>query len=129
MLCLFFYKAKPLPVFCAIQSFGVGFCFSLCFSTLLVKTNRIHCIFNQSTSSAHYPPLISLLSQLFFTALLVSVQVFIATVWLAAEQPSIVHTYSKSKNELVCGANPYVGLSIILAYNVLLLIITTYFFF
>ena len=125
----FFYIAKPSPVFCAIRRFGVGFCFSLCFSALLVKTNRIHRIFNRSTSSAHSPPLISPLSQLFFTALLVSVQVFIATVWLAAEQPSIVHTYSKSKNELVCGANPYVGLSVILAYNVLLLIVTTYFSF
>ena len=124
----FFYLPKPSPVICGIQRFGVGFCFSLCFSALLVKTNRIHRIFNRNSASVKPTPLISPLSQLFFTFLLVSVQVVIVIVWLAAERPSIKITYNNKLNAvLVCGTNPYIGLSVSLAYNAILLVITTYF--
>ena len=126
----FLYIAKPSPALCAIQRFSVGFCFSLCFSALLVKTNRIHRIFNRESLSLRPPPLISPTSQLFFTAMLVSVQVVIATVWLAAEHPSVVVTYHEHfVTELSCGENPYIGLSITFAYNLLLLTVTLYFAF
>ena len=123
----FFYLPKPSPVVCGIQRFGVGLCFSLCFSALLVKTNRIHRIFNRNSASVKPPPLITPLSQLFFTFLLVSVQVVIVIVWLAAERPSIKITYNNINAVLTCGANPYIGLSVSLAYSVILLVITTYF--
>ena len=124
----FFYIVKPSPVVCGIQRFGVGFCFSLCFSALLVKTNRIHRIFNRNSISVHGIPLISPLSQLFLTFLLVSVQVVIVIVWLAAEHPSVKITYSNNINAvLTCGANVYIGLSVSLTYNAILLVITTYF--
>ena len=132
MLCYllpFFFIAMPSPAICAIRRFGVGFCFSLCYSALLVKTNRIHRIFNRSPDSTQVPHLISPQSQVFFTALLVAVQVVIATVWLIAETPSISYVYSTFSTELKCGESPYIGLSITLAYNCLLLVITTYFAF
>ena len=132
MLCYilpFFYIEKPSEWNCAIQRFGVGFCFSLCYSALLVKTNRIHRIFNQLKDSIQAPHLISPQSQLFFTALLVAVQVVIATVWLIAERPSVVHVYNTMSTELKCGESPYIGLSITLGYNFILLFITTYFAF
>lgn len=133
MLCYlmpFFYLAKPIPALCGIRRFGVGFCFSLCFSALLVKTNRIHRIFNRESLSVRAPPLISPTSQLFFTAMLVSVQVVIAAVWLAAEQPSVKFTYHENFTTLLsCGENPYIGLSVTLAYNLLLLLVTLYFAF
>ena len=52
----------------------------------------------------------------------------IVIVWLAAERPSIKITYNNKLNAvLVCGTNPYIGLSVSLAYNAILLVITTYF--
>ena len=39
MLCYllpFFFIAKPSPWICAVRRFGVGFCFALCYSALLV---------------------------------------------------------------------------------------------
>ena len=117
----------PSPAICAIRRFCVGFCFSLCYSALLVKTNRIHRIFNRSPDSTQVPPLISPQSQVFFTALLIAVQVIIASVWLIAERPSVTYVYSKFNTELKCGESPYIGLSITLGYNCLLLVITTYF--
>ena len=130
MLCYllpFFFIAKPSPWTCGIRRFGVGFCFSLCYSALLVRTNRIHRIFNRSPDSTQAPPLISPESQVFFTALLVAVQVVIASVWLIAEVPSVSFVFNRFSTELRCGESPYIGLSITLGYNFLLLIVTTYF--
>ena len=132
MLCYllpFVYIAKPSPASCAIRRFGVGFCFSLCFSALLVKTNRIHRIFNQKSITLQAPPLINPQSQLFFTALLVSIQVLIAVVWLVVERPNTIFLYDDFTTELLCSENPFIGLSVTLAYNLLLLLVTTYFAF
>ena len=125
----FFFIAKPAPWNCAIRRFGIGFCFSLCYSALLVKTNRIHRIFNRPSSSSQMPPLISPGSQLFFTALLVAVQVVVVVVWLVVENPSIVYVYSEYVTDLRCGESPHIGLSISLGYNLLLLLATLYFAF
>ena len=132
MLCYLLplvYLAKPSRASCAIRRFGVGFCFSLCFSALLVKTNRIHRIFNRKSLTLQAPPLINPQSQLFFTALLVSIQVLIAVVWLVVEQPNTIFLYDDFTTELLCSENPYIGLSVTLAYNLLLLVVTTYFAF
>lgn len=130
MLCYllpFFFIAMPSPWICGIRRFGVGFCFCLCYSALLVRTNRIHRIFNRSSMSTKAPPLISPQSQVFFTALLVAIQIVIASVWLVAERPDVVYVYYTSTTELKCSESPFIGLSITLAYNCLLLVITTYF--
>ena len=132
MLCYllpFFFIAMPSPWICAIRRFGVGFCFALCYSALLVKTNRMHRIFNRSSGSIQAPPLISPQSQLFFTALLVAVQVLIAIVWLIVERPSVTFVYSDFTTELRCGESPIIGISVSLGYNFLLLLISTGFAF
>ena len=132
MLCYvlpFFFIAKPAPWICGIRRFGVGFCFALSYSALLVKTNRIHCIFNRLSNSNQVPALISSQSQLFFTGLLVAVQVVIASVWLIIERPSIIHIFNKYSTELKCGESPHSGLPVTLAYNFILLLITIYFAF
>ena len=132
MLCYllpFFFIAKPAPWICAIRRFGIGFCFSLCYSALLVKTNRIHRIFNRPSSSSQVPPLISPESQLFFTALLVAVQVVVVAVWLVVENPTIEYDYSDYVTDLRCGESPHIGLSVSLGYNFLLLMATLYFAF
>ena len=132
MLCYllpFFFIAKPAPWICAVRRFGIGFCFSLCYSALLVKTNRIHRIFNRPSSSSQVPPLISPESQLFFTALLVAVQIVVAIVWLVVEKPSIEYVYGDYVTDLRCGESPHIGLSVSLGYNFLLLMATLYFAF
>ena len=132
MLCYilpFFFIAKPAPWICAVRRFGVGFCFALCYSALLVKTNRIHRIFNRSPNTNQVPPLISSESQLFFTGLLVGVQVVIASVWLIIERPSITHIFNKYSTELKCGESSHSGLLVTLVYNFILLLITIYFAF
>ena len=94
-----------------------------------MKTNRIHRIFNRKTLTLQAPPLVNPQSQLFFTALLVAIQVLIAVVWLIVEQPNTTFLYDEFTTHLICSEDPYIGLSVTLAYNLLLLIVTTYFAF
>ena len=133
MLCYiqpFFFLIQPSIPICTIRRFLVGFCFAVCFSPLLVKTNRLHRIFNRSPEQLKTKPrFIGPFSQVLITFLLISVQVLIAIVWLAIEQPSTTYTYNSHTTELKCGASSDVSLIVSLAYNLLLLILSTYFAF
>lgn len=133
MLCYilpFFFLTKPSIAICTIRRFLVGFCFAVCFSALLVKTNRIHRIFNRSSEQLKTQPrFISPLSQVLITFSLIAVQIFIAILWLAIEHPSVTHTYTSRTTELKCGASSDIGLIVSLGYNLLLLILSTYFAF
>ena len=127
----FFYIAQPAPWSCAIRRFGFGVSLTMCYSALLIKTNLIYRIFNwpsgSNSDSTRLPCLVSPLSQLFFIALLVSIQIVIAIMWLLAENPTTAYFYGKSSTELNCGASPYIGTTITFAYNLALLIVTVFF--
>ena len=124
-----FFIMMPSPWTCGVRRFGIGLCFSLCYSALLIKTNRIHRIFNRTSRSLQGPSLVRPLSQLFFTTILVSVQTVIAIVWLTIERPSAIYVSSRSRVELICGESPIIGQLITLGYNFLLLLVTIYFAF
>ena len=126
----FFYIAKPSKAICAIQRFSIGFCFAISYSALLVKTHRIHRIFNRSSSSANKPlRFISPLSQVLFTLGLIGIQVLISVIWLIAERPKTSVVETARVRELQCGSNPYIGFSVFLGYNFILLILSTYYAF
>ena len=129
MLCYilpFFYIATPSPGVCAIRRFGIGFCFSLCFSPLLMKTNRIYRVFHKAPRTARFA---SSFHQVLFSCGLILIQVLMAVLWLALERPSVEHVYGRTVTELICGERPYIGLSIFLGYNLLLLVLSTYYAF
>ena len=116
------YIGTPHAVSCALRRFGIGICLSLCFGAMLVKLSRIHRIFNQKKVSVKQPHFIDWKSQLVFTAIIVSFQLLIGTVWLIVEHPGVTELVHSDFIELRCQANPYAGLSVSLAYNFLLLI-------
>lgn len=122
----FMFVIKPSPATCAIRRFGVGFSFSLCFSAILVKTNRIYRIFNQtSMASKKQPRFISPISQVILALLFVSVQVVMATIWLAVVPPSTTVVYRSTSAELICSERPVNFLIVSLIYNFVLLILST----
>ena len=120
----FFFIIKPSAPICAIRRFGVGFSFSMCFSALLVRTVRIHRIFNRETLTATLV-CVKPLSQVVFAVVLVLVQVIISVIWLGVEQPHVINVYSGVTGELKCNENSYVGLSLTLGYNAILLALAT----
>lgn len=118
----FFFIARPSPFTCTVRRFGISFCFSLCFSPLLMKTNRIYRVFHQAprTPSCAGPK-----SQVFFTIILISVQVVISSVWLIVERPNVIYIHKSRVTELACGGSPYAFLPVSLLYNLLLLVLST----
>ena len=124
----FIYIVKPSLISCGVRRFMVGFGFSSCFSPVLVRTVRIHRIFNRkaSATSLRY---VNPLSQVTFAAVLISIQIVISTVWLGMEPPTVRHVFDAHSALIECGENPYVGLSVTLVYNAILLLITLYFAF
>lgn len=127
----FFFVVRPSPALCGVRRFLIGFCFAISYSALLVRSNRIHRIFNQTSKTVASPPrFIGPVSQVVITAILIGVQVLIAVVWLSVERPSIETVQVDGRTvELRCGESPYFGLSISLCYNLFLLLLTTYFAF
>ncbi len=133
LLCFivpYFYIAKPSAAICALRRFGLGFCFTVSYSALLVKTNRIHRIFNRSPNSlAKHVRFINPLSQVLITLGFISVQVVINIIWLSVQQPRTIMKRDGVTNELVCAAPPAITLPISLGYSLILLILSTYFAF
>ncbi|CAG0893388.1 unnamed protein product [Darwinula stevensoni] len=83
----FLLLAKPSPLFCGLQRFGIGTGFSIIYSALLTKTNRISRIFDSASKSARRPSFISPRSQLIITCSLISVQLLATVVWMIVEPP------------------------------------------
>lgn len=127
----FFFIVMPSPALCGVRRFAIGFCFAISYSALLVRSNRIHRIFNQPIERITKPPrFIGAMSQVLFSASLISIQVLIAVIWLAAEYPSVKIIQVNSQTlELKCGESPYFGLPVSLCYNLFLLLLSTYFAF
>ena len=134
LLCYFLpflFVVRPSPALCGVRRFVVGFCFAISYSALLVRSNRIHRIFNHPLSKGSVPPrFMGPGSQVIITCLLISVQVVIGVVWLAAEPPSVEAVQVNTRTlELQCGESPYFGVLVSIFYNLLLLLFSTYFAF
>ena len=124
----FLFVIKPSAVICGIRWVGVGLGFAISFSALLIRTIRIHRIFNRPMSTK--PPLfVGSISQSVFTLILVGVQVVIMVVWLAVERPGVKYVYGTATGEVLCSQSPYSSFTVIVGYNCLLLIATTYYAF
>ena len=120
------FIAEPSPVSCGVRRFSLGFCFSLCFSPLLMKTNRIYRVFH---TAPHTPRFADSRSQVVFTCILILVQVLIGALWLGLERPGDTLLHNGEITEKVCTGSPYVGLPISLLYSLFLLTLTTFYAF
>jgi hypothetical protein len=125
------YLGRPTATTCALRRVGISVCFSICFGALLVKISRIYRVVNRVSlgQSLQKPRFINAKSQLFMVALIVFIPLVIVAIWLTLEQPTVKTNILVrwESVEIRCGADPRIGLSIILVYNLLLLIGCVYF--
>ena len=122
----FFYIAKPSIPICTIRRLGIGLSFSICFSPMLMRANRIYRVFHVAPQT---PKFAGPLHQVLFSCCFIGIEVLISIVWLIVEKPSIKYSYGSRITELRCGESPYIGLAILLLYNFSLLALSTYFAF
>ena len=119
---------KPNDIVCGAQKFGVGFCFSMCYSALLTKTNRISRIFRAGKRTVKRPKCISPQSQLLICMGLVGVQLMISAAWLVMSPPRAGAYYpARSENQLVCISAVGMEYMIGFAYPIFLIIVCTFY--
>ncbi len=124
----FLFIANASPAVCTIRRFGVGLSFTVCFSALLIKTNRIYRIFNQKKLDPSKPPqFTSPLSQVLMTLALITVQVVAVVIWTSVDHPSAEIEYVDTQfSEKRCNASPYLFIAVSLGYSFVILILSTY---
>ena len=100
-LTTFIVVTKPTPITCGIMRFCVGFCYAVCYASVVVKTNRVWRIFN--ANGPIHPRFTSSFSSTLIVLGLVTIEVVINTIWLLLELPDTTHiTNIRGKNILVC---------------------------
>ena len=108
---------------CTFQRFGSGVFFAVCYSAILVKTNRIARIFHGN----HRPAFITPAPQLLITALLVSVQLGICVVISIVGTSSEVTKYYDDEYVYVICRTSSVEYLLSISYNVLLMLLCTFY--
>lgn len=121
--------AQPNVFTCTLLRIGLGFSLCICYSSILTKTNRISRIFNRGAKGIMRPYYTSPKSQIVICCGLVSVQFGGCVAWLLIDRPTTkeVHPYPLTAI-LTCGVS---NLSLVLSllYNMLLIILCTYYAF
>ncbi|XP_044573571.1 metabotropic glutamate receptor isoform X3 [Drosophila ananassae] len=92
--------AKPTIGSCVVQRFGIGVGFSIIYSALLTKTNRISRIFHSASKSAQRLKYISPQSQVVITASLIAIQILITMIWMIVEPPG-TRFYYPDRREVI----------------------------
>ncbi|EDW83550.2 uncharacterized protein Dwil_GK13663 [Drosophila willistoni] len=92
--------AKPTIGSCVLQRFGIGVGFSIIYSALLTKTNRISRIFHSASKSAQRLKYISPQSQVVITSTLIAIQVLITMIWMIVEPPG-TRFYYPDRSEVI----------------------------
>lgn len=121
---------RPSVISCALQRFLIGICFTIVYSALLTKTNRISRIFNASKKSAKKLNFLSPKSQLIICGCLISVQLIVYLLWIAFQNPIAIHHYpTRTDNQLICASRINFTFLLVFVYPILLVIICTYYAF
>lgn len=112
--------SKPSPLTCGMTRFCLGFCYTICYSAIVTKTNRISRIFQHR--SCKKPRFTSPRSQLIITTLLIFVEVFINIVWFFYTPPNIKLVYSSRENALlICSGSDHITYLFGLIYPLVLI--------
>ncbi|KAL4655214.1 metabotropic glutamate receptor 2-like [Arapaima gigas] len=123
----FIYIAKPSAAVCTLRRLGLGTSFSVCYSALLTKTNRIARIFNGVKDGAQRPRFISPTSQVAICMALISCQLVVVVVWLLVETPGVRKEVSPERRDVVtlkCNSKDS-SMLVSLTYNCVLIVLCT----
>ncbi|KAI8795192.1 metabotropic glutamate receptor [Biomphalaria glabrata] len=122
----FLLVSKPTKYVCGSQTVGIGFCFSVCYSAILTKTNRISRIFRAGKRTVKRPKFISPESQLIICASLVACQIIVSLIWLLTSPPKAMAFYARrDDHQLVCEAAIGFAYMIGFSYPIFLVLVCT----
>ena len=144
-LTTFVIVTKPTPIICGVMRFLIGICYTICYATVVIKTNRVARIFaiqfNEDSNGKslafkskpiqNQPRFVSPLSSTLIVIFLISIEVVINVIWLIADPPKTMHfndPINKASRVLVCsGLNESIMAGLIYPF-ILILVATLYAF-
>lgn len=119
----FVLVADQNEALCGARRFGIGFSFTVCYSSILIKTNRLARVFNSKTVTT--PRFLSATSQLVIMSAIVFIQAAFAAIGLIYNQPVLLHENPDGRaNLMVCDVPNYEAI-VNFVYNFLLVSICT----
>ncbi|XP_045192244.2 metabotropic glutamate receptor 3-like [Mercenaria mercenaria] len=125
------FLSRPNEWKCYINYVGFSLTYTLIYSPLLVKTNRIYRIFNAGRRTTRKPCFISTSSQVVFSFALIFTQVAIVIMSTSLQPPEVsLHMPRRTEKfvELFCNL-PHAGLLSSLSFNLILVLICTFYAF
>lgn len=104
----FLFVLKPTLVVCGMQRFILSLCMNVCYTPLMLKTNRLYRIFKASKALVVKPSMVSTKSQLIICIALIAVQLLLDIVWVVSDRPAVHLETMHQKNEvaLICKHDP-----------------------
>ncbi|GBM78137.1 Metabotropic glutamate receptor [Araneus ventricosus] len=122
----FLLVQKPSDIKCGAQKMGIGLCFTIVYSAVLTKTNRIDRIFRSGVRSTKKPSFISPKSQLLICGGIISIQVVFSAMWMGFRPPRAMHYHpNPDESHLVCAASIDATYMVAFAYPMILILICT----
>ncbi|XP_060068565.1 metabotropic glutamate receptor 6-like [Ylistrum balloti] len=124
----FILVSKPNSITCGAQKYGIGLCFSIVYSAILTKTNRISRIFRAGKRTCKRPKFISPKSQLVICGAFVAFQNAVGIVWILLRPPKAVPFYAnREDHQLVCLDAVESWYMIGFTYPIFLIIVCTFY--
>ncbi|XP_074605221.1 metabotropic glutamate receptor 3-like [Brevipalpus obovatus] len=117
---------RPTNFVCGLTHTMIGCSFSVVYSSILTKTNRIARIFDASKRSAMRPSFISPQSQLCICSIMIVMQVIITLMWFAFHPPKATYFHpQRSSNILKCSTTDGIDFFLAFAYPFILIFVCT----
>lgn len=115
---------KPNDITCIARFFGNGVCFTICYASLFIKTNRISRIFNRR-NLAKRPILILPFSQLVLVVAVVSVQILLLMMLAFLRTPSAELFYPETSTVYLDCSTSNLDFGLSQVYNFILICMCT----
>ncbi|XP_071508133.1 metabotropic glutamate receptor 8-like [Diadema antillarum] len=124
MAMLFF--VYPTPGLCAAHQLMMAHGFTVCYSAILVKTNRVHRIFQNARVTPKRPEFISPTSQVIITVVLIGMQLILSGALMVASPPRVTRfVVSYQVVYLVCQSYVDYFSLLNMAYPIFLMLLCT----
>eukprot|EP00794_Sanderia_malayensis_P004563 gene4563-5160_t len=98
----FVFFIQPSIVLCGLRRFIFGMSLTVCYTALMLKTNRIYRIFKAATVMVSVPQFVSPRSQVILCSTLLGIQLLLCILWVVGIPPTVVNVIYENHVAAVC---------------------------
>ena len=128
---VFIIVSDQTDFLCGCRRFGIGFAYCICFSAVLIKTNRLSRVFNNKYKSNRSPRFLSASSQIVILFISISFEGGLGALALFNEpaQRELIISDDKKISALYVCYHPPFDIAVAMGYDLLLLMVSAFYAF